>query len=241
MQDVLFEGLEGQGRHGLDDGRHRVAVGADLVLGVPVDPQPEEVKEIVEVDLPVHLGVEAQGEVDAGELPGYLVFEQLLVVVVDELLVLLEHADDLLLQLSGHLVVAATLPVAAALLPHLVAARQVELVAHDAVAAADLVQACGAVADPLAGHEDRHLDVEGEDHLLEGAGVTVPEQVVDERPVFADGFGPVAVRDAGGLDDAGVAAEVVDEAHEAVVEDLKLLVEQRFGFGDCDVGHRTVL
>jgi len=44
---------------------------------------------------------------------------------------------------------------------------QVGFIGHDAVASRDLVHPGGTVPDPLTGYEDGHLDVEGQDNLLE--------------------------------------------------------------------------
>jgi hypothetical protein len=80
------------------------------------------------------------------------------------------------------------------------------------------------VADPLAGNEDGKLYVEGQDDLLEGTGVLIAQEVVDEARVLANGLGAFAVGDAGGLDDALVAAQVVHKADEPVVQHLEFLV-----------------
>jgi len=67
--------------------------------------------------------------------------------------------------------------------------------------------------------------------------VGVPQQVVDQGGVLADGFGAVAVADARGLHDAGVPAEVVHEAHEAVVEDVESFAQEGVGGGDGRAFH----
>ncbi len=233
---MLLEGLEGQWADRTDHGGHDVAVRADLVLGVPVQPQAEEVEEVVEVDLPVHLGVEAERQVDACQLARDAVLEQGLVVLVGAVLVGSQRADHPLGRCRLHRPLA-SLAVARALGAHLDGARQVELVAHHRVASADFVEPGGTVADPLTRHEDRHLHVEGEDHLLERAGVAVAQQVVDEGSILAHGLGALPVRYPRRLDDARVPSEVVDEPHEAVVENGEGLVQQGVRIGDRDPRH----
>ena len=53
----------------------------------------------------------------------------------------------------------------------------------------------------------------------------VAHQVADEAGVVAGGLRAGAVGDAGGLDDGGVVAHVVDDADETVVEDGDGLAE----------------
>ena len=70
VEVVIQEGLGRDGDDGLDEGEHGVGVVADLLLGVRVHAQREEVEQVVQVDLPVPLGVDAQRQPDAGQLPG---------------------------------------------------------------------------------------------------------------------------------------------------------------------------
>src|SRR5690606_23687683 len=95
----------------------------------------------------------------------------------------------------------------------------------------------GPVPYPLPGHEDRHLQVEREDHLFERAGVMMPEQVVDESAVFAHRLRAFTVGDPGRLHYAGVAAEVIDEANEAVIENGDGLIDEGIGCWDGDARH----
>ena len=94
----------------------------------------------------------------------------------------------------------------------------VELVVEDRVARRVLVDVGGAVADPLARHEDRQLHVVLDLAHLERRRVAVPHEIVDQAAVLADLLGAAAVGDARGLHDGGVVAHVVDDADEAVVE-----------------------
>ena len=65
----------------------------------------------------------------------------------------------------------------------------IEFVAHNRIAARNFVNACGAVAYPLAGYENGHFDMKGKHHLFKGRGVIVPQKIVDKRSVFAHCFG----------------------------------------------------
>jgi hypothetical protein len=94
----------------------------------------------------------------------------------------------------------------------------VELPVEDRVAGGVFVDVGGAVADPLAGDEDGKLDVELDLAHLERGGVPVAHEVADQALVVLDVLGAGAVGDAGGLDDGGIVAHVVDDADEAVVK-----------------------
>jgi hypothetical protein len=62
--------------------------------------------------------------------------------------------------------------------------------------------------------------MEFKDDVFEGGGVLVAQEIVNQPGILPDGFGAFAVRDACGLDEAGVAAHVVHQSDEAVVENL---------------------
>ena len=71
--------------------------------------------------------------------------------------------------------------------------------------------------------------MEGEDDLLEGRGVVVAHEIVDQALVLTVALRPLAVADAGALDDPLVAAKIVDEADEALVQNREALVEDPLG------------
>lgn len=83
VEVVVLEGLGGDGDDGLDQFVHRGGVVADFLLGVGVHAEGEEVEEVVEVDLPVPLGVAGDGEADAGLFAGDTFFEKLFVLGVE--------------------------------------------------------------------------------------------------------------------------------------------------------------
>ncbi len=189
-------------------------------------------EEVVEVDLPVPLGIGGEGQVDAGELPGHVLAHQPLVVVGGASAGGLPPLDGLPVELRVGAPGEAALLVVGALEREVVGSGRVEEERHEGVAAAVLVHVGGPVPDPLAGHEDGHADVELELHHLAGRGVLVAPQVADEAAGLADLAGAVAVADAGGALDVLVAAHVVDQGDEAVVEDGEVAAEDLLGGGD---------
>ena len=233
---MLLEGVVAHRRDGLGALGHGLGVDPDLGLGVPVEAQAEQVEEVVQIDLPVDLGVEVLRQDHARLLAADALGDHLLVIGIGALAELGErlggHARDVVGQ--GAL---ADLLVDLALGAQLAALGQVELVEHDRIAGAHGVQLGRAVPDHLGEDEERQLHVEDQRDLLEGARVRVAHEVVDQPLVLADGLGAGAVADAGGLDDAGVAAHVVDQAHEALVQHRKLLVEDRLGLGNDNTSH----
>ena len=102
----------------------------------------------------------------------------------------------------------------------------VELAIQHRVARRILVDVRRPVPDPLPGDEDRQLHVQLDLAHLEGRGVPVAHQVVDQAAVVADLLGAAAVGDPRRLHDGGVVAHIVDDADEAVVEHRDRLVEQ---------------
>ena len=194
-----------QGRPGFHYAfEHRLGVDPDLILGVGVGPEFEEMEQVVEVDLPVPLGVVVERQVHPGQLAGQpvpvrvhgvsvrVLVEHLLVVAVGAFGVLPEqllHPRGLL----GRERSAAALPVALGLGRDHVLTRHVELAVEDGVAGGDLVDAGGAVPDPLSGYEDGELHVELYLAHFERGRVAHAHQVVDQPPVVGDAAGPPAV------------------------------------------------
>jgi hypothetical protein len=61
MQDIFLKGLEGHGRYSLGHLGHHFRILTYLVLSVPAQSQSEEVEQVVQVNLPIPLSVNAQG------------------------------------------------------------------------------------------------------------------------------------------------------------------------------------
>ena len=99
--------------------------------------------------------------------------------------------------------------------------RDVELVRQLRVAARALVERADAVALPLARHEQRRLDVEAEEVVLERRAVALAhEEAHEARVALVHRLAPGAERDARGVDDREVVGHHGVEPHEAVVEHL---------------------
>ena len=136
---------------------------------------------------------------------------------------LVEHALRLLTLERG----AAALVVDRGLRGELFGGGDVELAVEDRVAGRVFVHVGGAVADPLAGDEDRQLDVELDLAHLERGRVPVPHQVADQPLVVRDRLGAAAIADAGRLHDGRVVAHVVDDPDQPVVEHRDGVVQPR--------------
>ena len=67
---VVLEGGVGQGEPVLDAGGDHLGIDADFVLSMGVGAQAQEVEEVVQVHLPVPLGVDVGGQVHPGEFAG---------------------------------------------------------------------------------------------------------------------------------------------------------------------------
>ena len=74
---------------------------------------------------------------------------------------------------------------------------------------------------PLARHEQRRLDVEAEEVVLERRAVTLAhEEAHESRTALLHRLEPRAERDARGVDDGEIVRDRRVQAHEAVVEDV---------------------
>ena len=103
----------------------------------------------------------------------------------------------------------------------------IELPIQYRIARRVFVDVGGAVADPLTRHENRQLDVQLDLAHLERRRMPVAHQVTDQPLVVGHMPGAGTVRDAGGLDDGGIVAHVINDADKAVVQNLMRAVKMR--------------
>jgi hypothetical protein len=89
------------------------------------------------------------------------------------------------------------------------------------------------MANPLAGNEDRQLDVELELAHLERGGVAMAEQVANQAAIAAQPCGAATVRHPRRLDNRRIVAHVVDHAHKAMVENREWFMEHGFHRSNC--------
>ena len=185
--------------------------------------------QVMEIGLPVPLGIGVEGQVHPGQLPGqaltigierrtgFIRVEHRLIVAVGPFRIGPQQRQHV-----GRLVpvqdLASPLPVAVRLRGQLRRIGDVEFLVEHRIAGRVLVDVGGPVTDPLPGDEDRQFDVELDLAHLERCGVPVPHQVADQSFVVADRFRALAVGDPGRLHHGRVVPHVVDHADEAVVE-----------------------
>src|SRR5947207_3874973 len=79
LELVVFERLPRHRCDGAHDLRHRLPIYPYLVLRVRIESQLEEVKDVVQIALPVPLGVLRHAEIDARQLAAKIPGEHLLV------------------------------------------------------------------------------------------------------------------------------------------------------------------
>jgi hypothetical protein len=218
-----------------------------------VHPQRQKVQQVVQIDLPIPLRVVVERQVHPRQLtrqlriagplrlPVVVLVKQLFVVVVAALGIPREEPQHIgRLLRREHRVT--TLPVRAGLLGKLLGLRQIELAIEDRVARRVLVDVGSAVANPLAGHEDRQLDVKLKLAHLQRRGVAMSEQVANQAAIAAQPGGAASVRHPRRLDNRGIVAHVIDDPHEAMVEHRQWLVQHGFQLrsggttGGCGIG-----
>ena len=123
--------------------------------------------------------------------------------------------------------VAASLAIGDRLRGEVFGGGDIELLVQDGVSRRIFVHAGGAVADPLAGHENRQFDVELDLAHLEWRGVAVAHQVADQAGILLHPLGAAPVRNPRGLHDGGVVAHVVDDTNEAMIQHRDGLKQHR--------------
>ena len=69
----------------------------------------------------------------------------------------------------------------------------------------------------------------------------VPHQIIDQRGVFADGFGPVLIRHPRRLHDARVAAHIVHQTYEAFVQNAVFTPQKGVCCGNRRFDHVSIL
>ena len=198
----LIERLEGDRGHDPGQLVDRAREQPDLLLRVGVEPEREEVEQVVQVGLPVPLGVVGDREDQPGGLPSDAGLERGGVGQIRLLGDPVEVGTESFHHL-GRKRVAAALSVPLGLVADLLRRRHLVLVGHDRVPGAVLVHRRRAVADPLAGDEDGEPDQELVLHHLERSRVAVAHQIANEAPVVAHRLRALAVGDPGRLDDRG--------------------------------------
>lgn len=218
---VVLEGAVGGGDPVSDDFADGVGIDADFVLGMGVGAQAQEVEEVVQVYLPVPLGVDVGGQIHAGKLSR----EALLAALSDHLFIMVIAAHGIVAQITQDTFgffsaerLTTALVVDDRLGGKRVGRGDVEFAIQDRVAGRVFVDVGGAVADPLAGDEDREFDVELDLAHLERGRVPVPHEIADEPFIILNGFGALAVADPRGLCYGTVVAHIVNDADKAVVE-----------------------
>ena len=120
---------------------------------------------------------------------------------------------------------AAAPPIGRRLAGEVLARRDVEFVVHNRVPRRILVDVGGAVANPLARHENRQLDVVLDLAHFERRGMAVPHRIVDQSLVLAHLLGAGAIRYPRRPNHRAVVAHVIDDPHESVVEHGNRLVK----------------
>jgi hypothetical protein len=81
--------------------------------------------------------------------------------------------------------------------------------------------------------------VKGKDNLLKGAGMGIPQKVVDEPGIFPIALCSPAIRNPGGLNHPLVASKIIHETDKSFVQNLKLPVQNSFGFRHDAMSHNS--
>ena len=206
-------------------------------------------KQVVEVDLPVPLGIDIHRQADSCQLArhtlAFLVQRFSVFIFVEHFAVtfvsILRGFAQRLAYLLGFLAAhpcAAPLAVGGRLRVRYSVREQIEFcyltfgnikfVIKYGIPRRILVDAGGAVTDPLAGYEDWQFDVQFDLAHLERRGVAMPHEIADQVFIVARAARACPVGHAGRLHDRRVVAHIVDDADKPAVKDPERFAENTF-------------
>ena len=159
-------------------------------------------EQIVEIDLPVPLGVDVHGQDDSRRFTGDALLHELFVLRI----VGFEFIEMIAEFSCGQIVdgCAAALSVAGALLADILRLRVIKPISYHRIPRRVFVDVGRAMADPLPSDKDRHDVVEFEFHHFKRSRVAMPSKVSDEAAILVDLLGAFAIGNAGGLHDGEV-------------------------------------
>ena len=185
----------------------------------------------MEIDLPVPLGIGGERQIDAGQLPGHVGLEHPGVIGRCGLAPGVPPPHRLVPEIPIRRLPLPPLVVLRTLKGKVLGGGCVKEEGHERIPPAVLVHGGRSMPDPLPGHEHGHGAVELELHHLGGGRVPVAPQVADESPRRRLLPRAVAVADPGGALHVLVGAHVVDQGHEAVVQDGEVAAQNLLGGG----------
>lgn len=136
---VFFEGFVGEWRDGFSAFGECLRVNADFVLCMRVGAEVNEVEQVVEVNLPVPLGVEGKWQIDSRKFACEAGSKHLFVVFISIRVRLFEFLDKFQRVFERDGFVAAALFVDLGLKANLFGFWEIEFIFHDTVSAADFV------------------------------------------------------------------------------------------------------
>jgi hypothetical protein len=187
-----------------------------------VHAQVKKMKEIVKVDLPVRFRIGTQGEILASLLARNTLCKTLFIKITCCLEEFIFRNSEWRADVHGKKV-PTSLTVCSRLRAPLRRIGALCSVNRYRVPSRVLIHTCGAMADPLPPAVHGDADVKLQLAHLKRGGVRVPQKVSDQCVVFLCTLCACTIRNARRLNDRCVAAHVVNDSHEAIVEDGEAL------------------
>ena len=222
FQPVVGKGLPHQRKQRADNLlADRLGVLANLPLGVRVHPQVQEVQQIVQIDLPVRLGIGRSGR-SLRACSRATPSSSRCWYTCRACSCSSASAAESSAPAAGSRKPSLPWRLCGGLQPPAVGRGGLRGVDGDRIARAGLVDRGHAVPNPLPPAVHRHADQQFHLGHLEGRGVPVPHQVADQRAIVGDVPRAGRVAHPGRLDHRMIVAHHVDQADESVVEDGKL-------------------
>ena len=203
-----------------------------------VGAQGQEMHEVMQINLPIPLGVGVQRQVHAGQfarqtrlmridrLAVCIFIQKIDIGCIAAFGVMAQQGQDFL-RLLGIEAGTSSLTVGRRLRRQMLRCRQIEFLIHDRVSRGILVHIGRAMANPLPRDEDRQLHMQLDLAHLERSRMSMAHQIIDQPAIFGNFLGATAVGNPGRLNDRTVVAHIVDHAEKSVIQHRNRCVHQR--------------
>jgi hypothetical protein len=237
---VILERCAAPGGHLPGYLKKRLRITAYLQLGVGVQAEFQEPEQVMEVYLPVPLGIKRQGQIDPGQLAGYPPVYEGAVLAIGPPLPFFHSGPDLSGK-NGAGKVPPALFIVPALKSYVLIVGDVKIVLHHRITSGYFVEPGCTVTDPLAGYKDGKFDMKGQYNLFKRRGMLLPQEVVNKPPILPVGLGSGPIGDPGRLNHPVITSQIIHKTNKALVQHRELPVEYRFCLFHNAMGHKPPL
>ena len=217
-------------RHpGLHRLQHRLGIDADFVLRMRIRPQRQKMQQIVQIRLPVPLGIGVQRQIHPRQfarqaraggiqrLPGLILIQHFQIMIIGLRRIIAQQPQHPLgLRPFQHRTPA--LPIIAALRRQLVRLRHIKFPVQHRIPRRIFIHIRRAMPNPLPRNKNWQFNVILDLAHLKRRRMPVPHQIADQPAILIRRLGAPAVTHPGGLHHRRIIAHVIHHADETMVE-----------------------